>query len=74
MSTPKSPRYWVTLIYKLFLTYDEVTSEHESTYRTSGVRFNVPDAALDESESTGETIKRRVPRSRSGVSKRILKK
>lgn len=67
----KEPRYWVTLIYRLFLTYDEVSNEFKGSTGSSRVRPDVPSAEVDESKDTGETTKRRVPYRRAGVSKRL---
>jgi hypothetical protein len=67
----KSPKYWVTLIYKLFLTYDEVTSEYQSDASASRVRANVPSAKIDESEVEREAPQRRVSHRRARLSKRI---
>ena len=64
----KSPKYWVTLIYKLFLTYDEVNDEFQSTNRADSVRSNVPSAESDVQTSERETPKRRVSYRRPRVS------
>ena len=64
----KSPKYWVTLLYKLFLTYDEVNDEFQSTTRATGVRNNVPSAESDEPQVERETPKRRVSYRRPRVS------
>ena len=64
----KSPKYWVTLIYKLFLTYDEVNDEFQSTTRANSVRPDVSSAESDEPAFERETPKRRIPRRRPRVS------
>jgi len=64
----KSPKYWVTLIYKLFLTYDEVNDEFQSTNSANSVRSNVPRAESDEPAIERETPKRRVSYRRPRVS------
>ena len=64
----KSPKYWVTLIYKLFLTYDEVNDEFQSTTRATGVRPDVPGTQSDVQQDERETPKRRVSYRRPRVS------
>ena len=64
----KSPKYWVTLLYKLFLTYDEVNDEFQSTTRANSVRINVPSAESHVQQDERETPKRRVPYRRPRVS------
>ena len=67
----KTPRYWVTLIYRLFLTYDEVTNEHKDIIDTGPIRANVSGLEVDESKDTREATKRRVPHRRAGNAKRV---
>ena len=64
----KSPKYWVTLLYKLFLTYDEVNDEFQRTTRSNGVRPDVPSSEGDEPKDERETPKRRVSYRRTRVS------
>jgi len=64
----KSPKYWVTLIYKLFLTYDEVNDEFQSTTRANSVRPDVSGTQTDVPPFERETPKRRVSYRRPRVS------
>ena len=67
----KSPKFWVTLIYKLFLTYDEVNGEFQSDVSPSRVRSNVSGAKANEPEVELKATKRGVPHRRARLSKRI---
>lgn len=64
----KSPKYWITLIYKLFLTYDEVNDEFQSNTRANSVRPDVSSAESDVQQGERETPKRRVSYRRPRVS------
>jgi hypothetical protein len=54
----KTPKYWVTLCYELFMTYEKVNSEHEGSPSSNRVRTNVSDAKIDEPKVSTKKAKR----------------
>ena len=54
----KTPKYWVTLCYELFMTYEKVNSEHEGAISSNRVRSSVPDAKTDEPKVSSKKAKR----------------
>ena len=54
----KTPKYWVTLCYELFMTYEKVNSEHAGSDSSNRVRVSVPDAEIDEPKVSSKKAKR----------------